>query len=226
MKEMVFFGGHARHFVQSFSDSTRSVWPVFDEDYSLGVSMIASEITRLGYLLVASFIMKRGINFRGVANLSSKCWDHGGRRAWNLEHRQLRNADLPHLLPGTIATIVLHRPRIKDFWFHRRTSIASIIRDGMLPRQEGGQKGEHTTLSLVTRGISHRHDRGPSIRLDASPIRISSIHGDSSYRCVRREFFNDRSEKSLGQPPCSSWRRGQFCRPNNTIKSSRIAHRE
>lgn len=62
--------------------------------------------------------------------------------------RQLRNADLPHLLPG-IATIVLHRPRIKDFWFHRHTSVASIIRDGMHPR--GGEtrwkKAQHTTLS-------------------------------------------------------------------------------
>ena len=157
----------------------------------------------------------------GVANSSSKCWDRGGRRAWDLEHRQLRNADLPHLLPGTIATIVLHRPRIKDFWFHRRTSIASIIRDGMLPRQEGGQKGEHTTLSLVTRGISHRHDRGPSIP--------TGRFANSHQLYPRRQFLQMRSSrifqrsirKKPRQPPCSSWRRGQFRRPNNKIKSSR-----
>lgn len=52
----------------------------------------------------------------------------------------------------------------------------------MLPRQEGGQKGEHTTLSLLTRGISHRRDRGPLIRLDGSPIRISSVRATSTHR--------------------------------------------
>lgn len=70
-----------------------------------------------------------GIYFKKISKHKKEKLDEQTEASW-------RNADLPHLLPG-VETIVLHRPRIKDFWFHRHgTGLASIMRDGMLPRGE------------------------------------------------------------------------------------------